>query len=103
MAMDGCVEAASRKWYYTDMKGKHQRLLETMRRKPTPKTIPWLDIENLLASLGAEVHEGAGSAVSFRLKGERLALHRPHPRKEAKPYMVREVLAFLERTNALSE
>jgi hypothetical protein len=85
------------------MKGKHQRLLETMRRKPTPKTIPWLDIENLLVALGAEVHEGAGSAVSFRMKGQRLSLHRPHPRKEAKPYMVREVLDFLDRTKALQE
>ena len=83
------------------MKGKHQRLLEAMRRKPTPRTLPWLDIENLLVSLGADVREGAGSAVSFRLKGHRLSLHRPHPRKEAKPYMVREVLDFLERAEVL--
>jgi hypothetical protein len=48
-------------------------------------------------ALGAEMHEGSGSRITFFLNGERGDFHRPHPRKEAKPYQVRDARAFLER------
>ena len=49
----------------------------------------------MLVSLGADRVEGAGSRVRFDLNGVSINVHRPHPRKEAKPYVVRNVRDFL--------
>jgi HicA toxin of bacterial toxin-antitoxin, len=63
---------------------------------PLPKSIAWRDIEHLLIGIECEVIEGNGSRVAFKFGDVRADFHRPHPRKEAKPYQVREVRAFLE-------
>lgn len=47
--------------------------------------------------LGARRVSRGGSAVGFELKGVRLDVHRPHPQKEAKPYVVKNVARFLKR------
>lgn len=58
-------------------------------------TIDWTDIEALLMATGAEVVEGSGSRVRF-VKGRFiLYIYRPHPRKEASKYHVRDARAFL--------
>jgi len=62
-----------------------------------PSSIEWVAIERLLVAIGCEVIEGTGSRVWFVCKGVVIALHRPHPRKEAKQYQVRDVRAFLTR------
>lgn len=65
---------------------------------PIPKTLVWHRIEALFIALGAEVIEGRGSRVGFKLQGERADFHRPHPGKEVKPYQVRAARKFLEQT-----
>ena len=48
----------------------------------------WKDIESLFVSFEAEVIEGNGSRVRFNRNGIIVSFHRPHPKKEAKPYQV---------------
>ncbi|MBF0342168.1 MAG: type II toxin-antitoxin system HicA family toxin [Magnetococcales bacterium] len=79
------------------MNSKHRRTIEAIFSTPVPASLEWDRIESLLAALGAEVIEGNGSRVGFRLQGERADFHRPHPGKEAKPYQVRATREFLER------
>lgn len=43
----------------------------------------------------AEVIEGSGSRVRFNKEGIIATFHRPHPKKEAKPYQVKDVRSFL--------
>lgn len=57
----------------------------------------WKDIESLLISVGAEVIEGNGSRVRFCKDGVIAGFHRPHPKKEAKPYQVRDARYFLKQ------
>lgn len=46
-------------------------------------------------ALGARRANRGGSAVGFELNGVRLDVHRPHPQKEAKPYVVKNTAEFL--------
>ncbi|MCL2872402.1 MAG: type II toxin-antitoxin system HicA family toxin [Betaproteobacteria bacterium] len=66
--------------------------------KPTSATIIFDDIEALLLALGGDIAERAGSRIIVELNGKHLSCHRPHPRKEAKEYQVRDIRDFL--TNA---
>ena len=77
------------------MNSKHRRTLTLMRSQPTPKSLAWDDIEALLMALGARRVNRGGSAVGFELNGVRLDVHRPHPQKEAKPYVVKNASQFL--------
>ena len=63
---------------------------------PVPKSLVWSDIEALFLAAGAERVNRGGSMVTFFLNGARADFHRPHPRKEAKPYQVRDARRFLE-------
>ena len=81
------------------MNSKQRKTLEAVFANPISGTIEWVAIESLLVSVGCRVSEGAGSRVRFDCRGVMLAVHRPHPRKEAKPYQVkavRELLVKLE-------
>lgn len=77
------------------MKAAHRRTLTAIFSNPTPVTLTWRQIESLLIALGAQVIEGRGSRVRFELNGVIATFHRPHPRKEAKPYQVRDARSFL--------
>lgn len=79
------------------MNSKHRKTLEAVFSTPVPVSLEWSRIEALFVALGAEVIEGNGSRVGFKLQGERADFHRPHPGKEAKPYQVRATREFLER------
>ncbi len=78
------------------MNSKHHKTLELLFAQPTPKTLAWADIEALLVALGAKRVNRGGSAVGFALNGVRLDVHRPHPQKEAKPYVVKNAAQFLK-------
>ena len=78
------------------MKTKHRKVLTAIFTKPTPASIVFADIEALLAAVGCELEEGAGSRVAFIRGTARLYMHRPHPGKEAKRYQVEAVREFLE-------
>ncbi|MBX3289335.1 MAG: type II toxin-antitoxin system HicA family toxin [Acidobacteria bacterium] len=79
------------------MNKKQRATLEAIFAKPTKATIKFADIEKLLVGLDAQVVEGAGSRVVFRMpNGRKWETHRPHPGKEAKKYQVENVRKFLE-------
>ena len=77
------------------MNAKHKKILQLVFTKPTSNTIAWKDIENLMASLGAKIREGKGSAGVFILNNKVFPFHRPHPQKEAKRYQVEDLRKFL--------
>ena len=77
------------------MNSKQTKTLQRVFSDPVSSSIAWKDIESLLIATGAEVIEGSGSRVRF-VKSEIIAtFHRPHPKKEAKPYQVKDARLFL--------
>ena len=83
------------------MNKTHRKTLEAVFRQPVPTTLEWRKVESLLRTIGAKVIEGAGSRVRFEFNGVIGTFHRPHPQKEAKPYQVRDAIAFLEKVGVL--
>lgn len=79
------------------MNKRHQKTLNSLFSRPIPKSLEWKKIEALFIALGATVIEGRGSRVRFELNGVVATFHRPHPRKEAKPYQVRDAQHFLDQ------
>ena len=84
------------------MNSKQKRTLAAVFKDPVSASsvsasIVWKDIELLLLSAGAEVIEGTGSRVRFHKDGIIATFHRPHPKKEAKPYQVRDARKFLKQ------
>ncbi|NKC11029.1 MAG: addiction module toxin, HicA family [Gammaproteobacteria bacterium] len=77
------------------MNAKHRKTLIAIYKDPAPKQLEWKAIETLLIAVGAEVIEGRGSRVRFHKDGEIGTFHRPHPKKEAKPYQVKNARDFL--------
>jgi hypothetical protein len=75
---------------------KHRKTLALVFAQPAPRTLAWADIEAMLVALGARRVNRGGSAVGFELNGLRLDIHRPHPQKEAKPYLVKNTAEFLK-------
>jgi len=61
----------------------------------------WKKVEALLKKLGAEVYEGSGSTVTFVLKGRKLTVDRPHPRKECGRGLVKRVREYLHELGYL--
>ncbi|HEY5363969.1 MAG TPA: type II toxin-antitoxin system HicA family toxin [Aestuariivirga sp.] len=78
------------------MNSRHRKTLEAVFTEPTKSNIAWVDIEALLINVGCSVKEGAGSRVRFVSGPLTLAVHRPHPRKEAKQHHVRAACDFLK-------
>ncbi len=79
------------------MNRTHRKTLELIFGKPVPAGLKWQRIESLFLAVGAQIVEGKGSRVRFECKGVVGAFHRPHPRKDAKPYQVRDARKFLEQ------
>ena len=79
------------------MNSKQKRTLASTFTDPVPASIVWKDIESLLHSAGAKIIEGNGSRVRFHKDGVIATFHRPHPKKEAKPYQVKDVRKFLKQ------
>ena len=79
------------------MNSKQKRTLKAIFTDPVSASIEWKDIESLFVALEAEVIEGSGSRVKFHKDGVIASFHRPHPRKEAKPYQVKDARAFLKQ------
>ena len=76
---------------------KHQRTLEAIFSTQVPATLQWRRIEALFMALGATKEELRGSGVNFKLHGKTVTFHRPHPRKEANRYQVRDTREFLRQ------
>lgn len=76
---------------------KQKRTLKAIYTDPVSSSLVWKDIESLFVSLDVEVIEGNGSRVRFHKNGILASFHRPHPKKEAKPYQVRDARTFLKQ------
>lgn len=79
------------------MNGKQKKTLAAIFATPVSGAIEWSAIENLLLAVGCEMIEGSGSRVRFERLGLVASFHRPHPRKEAKRYQVRDARDFLTK------
>lgn len=79
------------------MNSKQKRTLITIYTDSVSASLAWKDIESLLVSIGAEVIEGNGSRVRFHKNGVIASFHRPHPKKEAKSYQVKDARSFLKQ------
>ena len=79
------------------MNSKHRKTLVAVFSDPVPASLAWVDIEALLVSLGCDLVEGSGSRVRFVYRGVVASFHRPHPRKEAKRYQIRDAREFLTK------
>jgi len=79
------------------MNSKQKRTLAVVFKDPVSGSMIWKEIESLLISAGADVIEGNGSRVRFHKDGIIATFHRPHPKKEAKPYQVRDARTFLKQ------
>ncbi|UAL42331.1 type II toxin-antitoxin system HicA family toxin [Shewanella inventionis] len=77
------------------MNSKQKRTLIAIYTDPVSASLVWKDIESLFVCIGAEVIEGNGSRVRFHKNGVIASFHRPHPKKEAKPYQVKDARSFL--------
>ena len=79
------------------MNSKQKRTLIAIYTNPLSSSLVWKDIESLFVSLETKVIEGNGSRVRFHKNGIIASFHRPHPKKEAKPYQVKDARAFLKQ------
>ena len=79
------------------MNAKQKRTLAAIFSDPVSASISWKNIESLFIAIGAEKVEGRGSRVRFHKADIVASFHRPHPRKEAKIYQVKDARVFLER------
>ncbi len=79
------------------MNSKLKRTLVAIFTDPISVSIDWKDIESLFVALEVKVIEGRGSRVRFHKDGVIATFHRPHPKKEAKPYQVKDARAFLKQ------
>ena len=77
------------------MNSKQRKVLALVYTDPIPKSLEWLAIENLLLAVGATLIEGNGSRVRFHKDHIVATFHRLHPKKEAKPYQVKDARNFL--------
>ena len=79
-----------------DMRLRHRRTLERIFASPTPSDIRWAEVESLLRAVDVEITERAGARVLLRKEGERMVVHRPHPRPELLRSVVRRIAGFLD-------
>jgi hypothetical protein len=82
---------------------KHDETLNAIFAKPVRANINWKDVESMLEALGAEITEGEGSRVCVVLNGRKAVYHRPHPQKETKKYVVRQLRDFLHEAGIDAE
>jgi hypothetical protein len=71
----------------------HDDTLDHIRR--TNGGVHWKKVEALLRHLGAEVYQGSGSTVTFVIKGRKLTVDRPHPRKECGRGLAKSTKTYL--------
>jgi hypothetical protein len=79
------------------MNSKQRKTLELIFAEPLNGNIEWRKVEALFLALGAVRTERSGSAVSFVLNDVRVDFHRPHPKKEALRYRIKDARKFLEQ------
>ena len=76
------------------MNKKSRQTLESVFAHPDRKDIRWNEFISLLVDLGADITEKGGSMVGVRLNGRYAVFHRPHPRNEIYPSMLKRIRRF---------
>ncbi|MGH8118893.1 MAG: type II toxin-antitoxin system HicA family toxin [Rhodanobacteraceae bacterium] len=79
------------------MNSTHRKTLAAVFVEPVNGAIECSRIEALLLAAGCRRVEGDGSSVTFEKDSAKAYFHRPHPRKEALHYRVKDARAFLLR------
>lgn len=79
---------------------KHQQTLKNVFEDPIKSNVKWVDIENMLIALGAELSEGSGSRIRIYLNNIRAVFHRPHPIKETDKGALKSMRRFLKEAGA---
>ena len=79
------------------MNTRHRKTLAAIFSNPAPKAMVWADIEALLLAIDCKIIEGDGSRVRFMRDDVIGYFHRPHPKKEAAPYQIRDAKTFLAK------
>jgi len=77
------------------LNNKQRKVLESIFERPTRSNIAWPDIERLIIALGGVARGKGGSMVGIRIGDVVGVVHRPHPQKKAKKYMVERIRNFL--------
>lgn len=77
------------------LNNRHRHTLSEIFKNPTPASIKWADIEDLLIALEAELSEGSGSRVRIALNGVRAVFHRHHPQPTTDKDAVKSMRRFL--------
>ena len=74
-----------------------------LRLKSKPKDFTWEELVTLLTKLGFTELQGSGSRVKFYHHdlNRIIHLHKPHPAKILKHYVLNEVIEILTRENLL--
>ncbi|MBK1645510.1 HicA protein [Thiocapsa imhoffii] len=76
------------------MHSRHRKTFEAIFFEPVNGNLEWSRIEALLIAVGCLVIEGSESAVTFEKDGRKAKFHRPHPRKDALIYRVKQVREY---------
>jgi len=79
-----------------NMNKKQQQTLNKIFERPERSDIPWVQVESLFITLGAEISEGRGSRVRVALNNVRAVFHRPHPERVTNKGAVKSVRRFLK-------
>jgi hypothetical protein len=74
---------------------KHSETIKAIFANPVRANINWKDVESMFTALGGEIKEADGSRICVILNGRKAVYHRPHPGKETKTYVVRQLRDFL--------
>jgi hypothetical protein len=75
---------------------KQRATLAQIFAVPTPRDIPWTDIESLIRALGGEViSRKSGSRVGFVLGAFHASFHSPHPERHTGIKTTQAVRDFL--------
>lgn len=85
------------------MNSKQRKTLQAIFADPVSANLEFKKIESLFIALGANLIDGGGSRVRYILNDVVASFHRPHPRKEAKPYQVRDARSFLKQAGVSYE
>lgn len=78
------------------MKNKHKEILSKLYEVPTRSDISWDEVVKLFEALGAVIIQGNGSRIKIQYEESPLFMHKPHPGKWLKKYMVKKVQQFLQ-------
>ncbi len=83
------------------MNSVHRKTLAAIYADPVNGAIEWARIEALLLAVGCRRIEASGSSVTFEKDGAKVFFHRPHPRREALRYRVKDARVFLQRIGVI--